>query len=256
MSTPLVSIIMCTYNRARYLPEAIQSVLDQEFKDWELIILDDTSIDNTEEVVKSYSSADSRIKYIKNDTNLGIAKNRNKGLAEALGKYIAVLDSDDLWSLGDKLSQQVSFLESHPDYGIIGTFVTMISENGSTIKNINYETESSQIVSKMLLRNQIAHSSALFKKDLALASGGYDENILIWEDYDLWLKMGKTHKIKNLALYSTKYRVHKNNSDKSNKIRGARTHLDIIKKYGNDYSNYIPALIKAYVRILKSFFTI
>ena len=107
----LVSIIMPSYNTAEFIAESIQSVLEQSYEDWELLIVDDCSTDNTDEVVKPYLS-DERIKYLKNERNSGAAVSRNRALREAKGKWIAFLDSDDLW-MPDKLSKQINFMEEH-----------------------------------------------------------------------------------------------------------------------------------------------
>lgn len=107
----LVSIIMPSYNTAKFISGSIGSVLAQTYSDWELIIVDDCSTDNTDEVVKSFLS-DSRIKYIKNEKNSGAAVSRNRALREAKGKWIAFLDSDDLW-MPDKLQKQIAFMQSN-----------------------------------------------------------------------------------------------------------------------------------------------
>ena len=110
----LVSIIMPSYNTTSFIAESIQSVLAQSYKDWELIIVDDCSSDNTDQVVKPYLS-DERIKYYKNEKNSGAAVSRNRAIREAKGKWIAFLDSDDLW-MPEKLQKQVSFMEKNGYY--------------------------------------------------------------------------------------------------------------------------------------------
>ena len=121
----LVSIIMPSYNTANFIAESIQSVLAQSYKDWELIIVDDCSSDNTDQIVKPYL-LDERIKYLKNVKNSGAAVSRNKALREAMGKWIAFLDSDDLW-MPEKLQKQIGFMEkngyhfSYTDYAEIDT---------------------------------------------------------------------------------------------------------------------------------------
>lgn len=107
----LVSIVMPSYNTAQYIAESIQSVLKQSYQDWELIIVDDCSTDNTDEIVAPFL-ADKRIKYLKNTKNSGAAVSRNRALKEAKGRWIAFLDSDDLW-FTDKLGKQISFMESN-----------------------------------------------------------------------------------------------------------------------------------------------
>lgn len=130
----LVSVIMPSYNTASFIAESIQSVLAQSYKDWELIIVDDCSPDNTDEVVKPYLS-DERIKYIKNEKNSGAAVSRNRALREAKGKWIAFLDSDDLW-MPDKLKKQICFMEKndyHFSYTNYAEIDTKNHRNGRTV---------------------------------------------------------------------------------------------------------------------------
>lgn len=110
MLEPLVSIVMPAYNASKFISESIESVLKQTYKNWELIIVNDCSKDNTEEIIKFYSNNDSRIKYYNQKTNLGISEARNKAIIEAKGEYIAFLDSDDLWKKR-KLEEQIKFME-------------------------------------------------------------------------------------------------------------------------------------------------
>lgn len=126
----LVSIIMPSYNTAEFIAESIQSVLAQSYKDWELLIVDDCSTDNTDEVVKPYLS-DERIIYLKNEKNSGAAVSRNRALREAKGKWIAFLDSDDLW-MPDKLSKQINFMEEH---GYSFTYTNYVEINTEGKKN-------------------------------------------------------------------------------------------------------------------------
>ena len=130
----LVSIIMPSYNTASFIAESIKSVLDQSYKDWELIIVDDCSTDDTDEVVKPYLS-DERIKYLKNEKNSGAAVSRNRALRAAKGNWIAFLDSDDLW-MPDKLKKQVSFMEKngyHFSYTNYAEIDTEGKKNGITV---------------------------------------------------------------------------------------------------------------------------
>ena len=130
----LVSIIMPSYNTAIFIAESIQSVLAQSYKDWELIIVDDCSTDNTDQIVKPFL-VDDRIKYLKNDRNSGAAVSRNRALREAKGKWIAFLDSDDLW-MPDKLKKQISFMEKngyHFSYTNYAEIDTEDMRNGITV---------------------------------------------------------------------------------------------------------------------------
>ncbi len=130
---PKISITMVTKNRASFIGAAIQSVLNQTFHDWELLIIDGESKDNTEEIVRSFT--DARIVFMKRPAGFGISKSRNIGLNNSKGKYIAVLDSDDVWTDTRKLQKQFDFLEQNPDFAMIGSNVRIVDEKNNFLKN-------------------------------------------------------------------------------------------------------------------------
>lgn len=250
-SKPLVSIMMTSYNCADFIGKAIESVLNQTYPSWELIILDDASGDNTTSIVADYTKDDSRIIYSPAAQNLGITKNRNRGFAIAKGKYIAVLDSDDFWMDENKLEKQVNFLEKNPEYSLIGTNAVVVDTRGDKITEFKYETEDKKIRQKMLLRNQFTHSSIVWRRDAIEDTKPYDETLFIWEDYDLILRLGLVGKMANLPELITAYRKHTNNISSKKKLRGALTHLSIIKRYKNQYPNYLLATLKGWLRLAK-----
>ena len=130
----LVSIVMPSYNTERFIKETIESVLAQSYSAWELIIVDDCSTDDTDDVVNQYL-ADERIRYIKNDTNSGAAVSRNRALREAKGKWIAFLDSDDLWE-PDKLQKQISFMEENGHYFSYTNYIEIDEESRPNGKSV------------------------------------------------------------------------------------------------------------------------
>ncbi len=242
---------MTTYNRAHFIREAIESVLQQTYQNWELLILDDASTDDTEHVIDSFVTGDSRIQYLPTPQNLGITKNRNRGLREAHGEYIAILDSDDVWCDATKLERQVSYLESHPDALLVGTQVKVIDENGAQVGALAYKIADADIRKTILLRNEFAHSSIVFRMCPGVH---YDETVPIWEDYELILNLGTRGALANLTETMTAYRKHSGNISKEDALRGGRTHLAIVHKYKDSYPNYYPAVVKGYLRILKAYF--
>lgn len=250
---PLVTILVATYNRAAYIGEAIASAQRQTFTDWKIIVLDDASTDNTEGIVRNLAAADPRIIYIRHPQNKGIAGNRNAGLALARCEYVAVLDSDDLWTDPTKLERQVAYLAAHPDCVAVGTQVSVIDESGATTGSISYETTDAGIRSHLLLRNQFAQSSIMYRLSAARKAGGYDATWVVNDDYDLWLKMGALGALANFPDDMAAYREHAGGITKTKRLRAATEHLAIIKKHGTQYPNYVPALLKSYLRILKAF---
>lgn len=248
---PLVSVNICTYNRANLISKAIESVLTQNYQNIEIIVVDDNSSDNTEEIIKGYMSNNSNIFYYKNSSNLGVTKNRNFALQKSSGKYIAVLDSDDYWLDENKLTEQVKFLESYPNYALVGTFTNVVNVHDKKISELFFETEDSKIRSKILLQNQFTHSSVLFKKD---SFTQYNEKYFIWEDFAAWLEIGHKHKFANIPKIYTAYKRHDSNISQTEKMRGVKTLEEIIKDNKNYYPNYYKAIFKNYLRFLRSIF--
>lgn len=249
--TPTISIHMCTYNRAHFIKQAIDSVLSQTFTDFELLILDDASTDNTKEVILPYLT-DPRIRYITNEHNLGITKNRNKALSLSRGTYIAVLDSDDYWIDIHKLQKQIDFIKTHSEYTLVGTYIHIVNNTNTIIKKISYPTSHFFIKQLLLIKNLFAHSSVMYRKDVVVSLGGYDESLAIWEDYDLWLKIGLTHKFANIQEYTTAYRKHSNQSNSYNIQIGKDAQKYIIEKYKKSYKGYICAKILNVLRNIKN----
>ncbi len=248
-----VSIVICSYNRATYISRALDSILSQSYRDFEIIIIDDASTDNTEDIVKLYIGRDSRIKYFKNPENLGIARSRRKGILMSQGKYIAMLDSDDHWLGSEKLAKQMLVLEADKGIGLIGTGIVCIDESDQDLKKDIYETDDEKIREKILAKNQFAQSSVVFRKDAYLATSGYLEKLVVCEDLDLWLAIGQKYKFANLAEPLVAYRLHSGGISKSRKREIARVTDNLIDKYKKNYPNYLRAKIKSVIRIVKSY---
>lgn len=248
---PKVSVVMITFNRAPFIGRAIASVLAQDFTDWEMIIVDDCSTDNTQAIISSYS-ADPRIHYIQNKTKQSIARSRNQALARVVGKYVAVLDSDDAWLDSSKLSKQFAFLEEHVGCALVGSFTKIVSENGEIISSIEPPTIDSDIRKTMLLKNPFVHSSVLYDREAVLKVGGYNEELTYCEDYDLWLRLGAAHDMANLPEFLTAYTLHSSNVTNANINKVARINIKLIAA-NPQYPHYYPALLKAMLRSFKFF---
>ncbi|MGB8815783.1 MAG: glycosyltransferase family 2 protein [Minisyncoccia bacterium] len=249
-----VSIVIITRNRAIFIIKAIQSVLDQTLYNWELLIGDDDSKDDTEKIVREFSNKDNRIKYFKNSPALGISKNRNKALSLVTGKYISILDSDDSWIDKEKIQTQFSFLENNPDYVLIGSNIKVIDEKNNFIRNTDFSTEDADIRKKILITNQIPHSSVMYRKDIAEKVGRYNENLSCDEDLDLFLRLGLLGKMKNLTEITTSYTKHSKGFSQQQKISMAWNHFIIILRNFGKYPNWFIAIVWAKFRILKNLF--
>ena len=163
-----------------------------------------------------------------------------------------MLDSDDVWSDDRKLEKQVAHMTANPDCVAVGTFVNVIDEKDSKIGRFEYETTDAGIRNHLLLRNQFAQSSIMYRLDAARASGGYDATYRVNDDYDLWLKMGTQGTLANLPEYTTGYREHGGGITKERKLKAATEHLEIIKKHRKQYPRYGISRVKAWARIIKA----
>ena len=256
-NNPTVSVVMPTYNRAHLLGQAVQSVLNQTYQDFELIVVDDGSADNTEEVVKSFD--DRRLKYIRLSENSGgSAVPRNTGFKAARGEYIASLDDDYFWIDKDKLKRQVEFLEAHPGYVLVGTNSVAVNENGHELARSLLPEKDEEIRGKLLEQNCFIHGSVMFRKAAAMIFGGYS-----WiegthysgysSDDDLWLKLGTVGKFTNLPIYGVTYTVLPTSTSAKNRMVLWVRDVKLISKYKDKYPNYWRAIsFRIFVGVLNS----
>jgi glycosyltransferase involved in cell wall biosynthesis len=248
----MISIILPTYNGGNRIKTAIQSVLNQSYMDWELLVIDDGSTDNIAQIMADFTSEHPNIRYLKNDQNIGIQKTLNKGLKEADGEYIARIDDDDEWIDKDKLQKQIDFLLKNKDHVLVGTGLVAVDEAGREIfKKLNIVDDSS-IRNNILSKNCFTHSSVLFIKDNALQFGGYDEDITTRhiEDYDLWLNLGTIGKFANLPIYSVKFTIRADSLSSKNKIIQFERSIKLIKNFKDQYPNYFESLTKLSIRMV------
>lgn len=212
---PKISVLMPVYNTEEiFLKDAIESILNQTFTDFEFLIINDGSTNNSEGVILSYN--DERIKYIKNEQNLGLIKTLNKGLDLANGEYIARMDSDDI-SLPERFEKQVKFLDENPEIGILGTWCEWFPKQ-RVMKSF---TENEKIKECLLImHNEIGHPTVMIRKSLKDKFNiRYDENALYVEDYALWLSLIDKVGFANIPEVLLKYRRHSNSICKNNKIK-------------------------------------
>ncbi|MBI5114994.1 glycosyltransferase family 2 protein [Candidatus Poribacteria bacterium] len=215
MSQPKVSVVMGVYNGARFLREAVQSILDQTFKDFEFLIVNDGSTDVTARILKEF--CDPRIKVIENTRNEGLTRSLIKGCGIARGEYIARMDADDI-SYPMRLQKQVEFLEANADYSVAGTQFHFVDSSGKRrqTSGMPYLTEE---IRQVLSRTQspVAHGSVMFVRHHILECGGYREVFRYAQDYDLWLRVMEKHKITNLkeVLYGLRFHRESTTQQKS-----------------------------------------
>jgi len=199
---PKVSVIMCTYNDSQYIGEAIKSVLASSFTDFEFIICDDASTDDTPEIIKSFK--DKRIKYIRNETNLRPAASRNRCFHEAKGDYIMQLDSDDI-ALPNRIQLQVDYLDNFPDVPFCGGWARVIDENGEHLRDF-FHSENVTL-KDIFVSDSYINPAVMFRREKILHVDGYTTGFGRSEDLDLWLKLYASGiEGKNIQDYLIEYR--------------------------------------------------
>lgn len=253
---PLISIILPTYNRAEYISKAIESVFLQTFKDFELIIVNDGSTDNTPKILSEFEKKDSRVKVITNTTNIDLVKTLNKGIRAAQGKYIARIDDDDIWSDPKKLEKEFSFLENNSDYVLVGGGVVRIDAQGKEIMRYLLSEKDEDIRKAILQNNTFAHSNVLFRKDAWERVGGYNEELKFSEDWDLWMRFGTIGKFYNLQEYFLKYIKDGQNkmNDNTSIIReNAKNNIKLRWKHRKSYPGFLKAYCFGIAHYLYSF---
>lgn len=223
--TPKVTVLLPVYNAAQFLREAIESVLSQSYRDFELLIVNDGSTDSSSEIISSFT--DSRIRVLQNEKNIGLIASLNRGIAEAKGKYIARMDADDI-SLPGRLQHQVTKMEDDPGVAVLSSFVDFMNVDGDITGNWATDREAtseSEIRNLMMRTNCIAHPTVMMRADV-VRKYLYNPKRKGAEDWDLWMRMlAGGQRIVKLPEVLLNYRVHPGSitaSDKSEDILEVR----------------------------------
>jgi glycosyltransferase involved in cell wall biosynthesis len=207
--TVAISVIMPAYNAERYVEEAVRSILDQSFTDFEFLIVDDGSTDGTGAILDQLAREDPRIRVI-HRVNGGLVSALNLLVSEARGEFLARMDADDL-ALPERLGRQIDYLRSHPDCLVVGSVVQVIDPDGDVLCEWFPSRSHEELDGANLEGSKgsvLCHPSVMMRRESVLALGGYREAFYLAEDLDLWLRMAERGRIANLAEPMLKYRCH------------------------------------------------
>lgn len=208
-----ISVIMPVYNGEKYLREAIDSVLNQTFRNFEFIIIDDGSSDSSAEIINSYN--DPRIKYFKKE-NSGIADSLNFGIDKSQGEFIARMDCDDI-CMPNRFERQIKFFEENPELVLVASWATEINSIGEETEEIKYPPLKWKKIKRYgLLHNPFIHPTTIFRKDLIKIVGNYSLKFLHNEDYELWTRVIYKYPCMNIDEKLIKYRTHENSVTRKN----------------------------------------
>jgi glycosyltransferase involved in cell wall biosynthesis len=196
---------MSVYNGEKYLRKAVESILNQTYTDFEFILIDDGSQDCSRQIMDSYH--DPRIVRLNNPQNMGLVYSLNVGLRVAQGVYIARQDADDT-SLPERLAKQVSFLDTHPEIGVLGTGVQIVDSFGNASNTVQSPTEPEVLRWRMCFFNPFVHSTVMMRRQIVKQVGGYSSDMVHAEDYDLWRRLSYVTRLSNLQDVLLQFRKH------------------------------------------------
>lgn len=243
------AILLPVYNNAPTLERTLKSLEEQTCQDFRIVTLDDGSTDHTRAILKHWQKrfGQERLTLIINEANIGLTPTLNRGLESITELYTARIDADDWWH-PEKLAQQIEFLDSHPDYGIVGTWYENHGRHG--VRQIRLPETDQAIKTSILKQNPFAHSAVMFRTELVQDAGGYDPRWRYGQDYELWLRLMPKTKFANLPQYLC-YRMADDTltarKQRAQMLLCVKTQLQYLKQYKQPWYEYrcilIPLLV-------------
>ncbi len=212
---PKISIVMSVYNGEKYLRQSIESILSQSFKDFEFIIINDGSTDNSLKIIEEFKKKDERIELISRE-NKGLIYSLNEGVKSAKGEYIARMDADDV-SMPNRLEKQLKYVEEG-GLAVCGSWANGIDNKGIKTRFLNYPPKADRIRFFTILHNPFIHTSVMFRKDIYEKVGGYRSFFKHIEDYELWTRIVFKYKTDNITESLLEYRFHDDQITKKNNL--------------------------------------
>lgn len=236
VAKPQITVLMAVYNAEKCLTDTIESILNQIFKDFEFLIINDGSTDKTVDIIKSYN--DKRIYLYNNETNIGQTKSLNVGLKLAKGKYIARIDADD-YSMPDRLEKQYRFIQEHPEYSVVGTNCLVIDDYNRKEMIVRKSDRYEDIVLQMFSNSPVNHISVLMKKADIENVGGYASKKKICADFDLWSKLVRNgYKLTNLSEVLSVFRCSTESYSNRNRKERVNERAEIIYENIKAFSHF------------------
>lgn len=253
-SPPMVSVLMLTMSRTQFVERAVESIRNQTYQDWELLIVQDGNHQPMTELLTSLAAREPRIRYWRRAEKGNIADANNFGLKRALGRYIAILDDDDFWIDKGKLERQVEFLENNPDYVACGGGAICIDQRGEETFRYLKPQADTDIKRHALKANPFIHSTLLYRTKVAEKLGFYDTSLAGFQDWDLVLKLGHQGKVYNFPEYFLCYQMWDGSGSFGAQRQNTKSALRIVNRHRSQYGGYgvaiaMASLYYAYARV-------
>jgi len=226
--SPMITVVMPVYNAEKYLASAIDSILNQTYEDFEFIIIDDASKDNSWNVAKTFH--DPRIILLENEINMGPAVTANLGIQNAKGEFIARLDADDI-SFRDRFERQITFFNSHPKVGVLGGPFQEITADGIKVGSPRVPLQEPYLIKFWLLFEDVMNNpTIMIRKKVLEGSGGYNPDLRVSEDYELWTRLTAVTEFSNLPDPLIYYRIHSKSASSTQVEKMKRNHMLICQR--------------------------
>ncbi|MBL4681059.1 MAG: glycosyltransferase [Pseudomonadales bacterium] len=232
VNSPLVSVVMTLYNGEKYLRSAIESVLQQTYLNFELVIVDDCSEDSSLAIANEYAGKDDRVRVFSNPKNLMLSKSLNRALELSKGVYIARMDQDDI-SLPDRFLKQVAFMESSLKTAIVGCDIAILDESGKRISQRNYFETDEEIRKNIFFFSPFCHPAVMIRKNAIEHIGGYDQYYSPADDYELYFRLGKQGRLHNIKERLFEYRLMPTSMTHDSTELMERKTIEVRKKYSS-----------------------
>lgn len=233
-SAPPISVVLSVYNSEKLVDEAIESILNQTFNDFEFIIIDDASTDRSLQVIQHFEKQDERIRVLMNETNLGLTKSLNKAIVEAKGLYIARMDADDI-SLPGRFEKQLAYLGQHPEVGVLGGQIIKIDSKGVRSRQDLFPCTHEAIWFHLFFSNPMSHPAIMARKEVINEVGGYREEMRLSQDKDLWIRLIGVTKLANLSEPILHYRYHANSIYSQKSLADRENSFELSRIFASTY---------------------
>jgi len=223
---PTVSVLMSVHNGETFLRPALESLLSQTFDDFELVVVDDASTDETPAILAEYQARDDRIRILRNETNRQLPASLNRGLEACRASLVARADADDVYE-PERIARQVEFMRSHPEVGLVSSNVRAIDTIGRVLFETHHPVEHAGIRLRMNYRCPINHPATMFRRDLVVEVGGYNPDAVWAEDIELWKRLVRHTRFANVETPLVRYRQHETSETNTRPDAGDQLSLKV-----------------------------
>lgn len=219
--TPKLSVIMPVFNGGKFLRDSMESILGQGFTDFEFIIVDDASTDDTPHILGEYARLDPRIRLLRNTSNRGVVFSLNRAIEKCVGTYVARMDCDDV-SAPERFQRQIDFMDGNREVGLLGSAANIINEENKVIGMVTWAAPDAELRKALIKLCPFFHPSVMIRKEVFEAVGNYNQLFRHAEDYELWFRISRRFKLANLSEPLLNYRVLRKGSVGATRHREAK----------------------------------